>query len=105
MKVPPARLGPRGGADAHNATAILLIVAALTALGVVLVYSSTSAGVALHKYQDVTRFLRKQILWVTLGLGAFVLARTTPLAVLRRWSPMALLASVVVSLMAGLHQA
>jgi cell division protein FtsW len=95
----PLELRPRSGADAHNATAIVLIVAALVALGVVLVYSSTSVGVALHKYQDVTRFLRKQILWVVLGLGAFVLARTTPLDTLRRWSPTALLGSVVLLLL------
>jgi cell division protein FtsW len=70
---------------AHNASALLLIVAGLTALGVVLVYSSTSVGIAL-KAQDATLFLRKQLLWVLLGVGTFVLARTTPTETLRRWS-------------------
>ncbi len=79
-----------------NATAILLIVAGLTALGLVLVYSSTSVGIAL-KLQDATLYLRRQFLWVTLGTGVFVLARTTPLDVLRRWSP-ALLAAALFAL-------
>lgn len=67
------------------AAAITVLVAALAVLGVVLVYSSTSVGIAM-KAQDATLFLRRQLLWVALGAGVFTLARTTDLATLRRWS-------------------
>lgn len=67
----------------HVATALLLLVAGLMALGVVLVYSSTSVGIALRA-QDATLFLRRQLLWVLLASCTFVLARTTELETLRR---------------------
>lgn len=66
--------------------AITLVVASLAALGVVLVYSSTSTGIALQQ-SDATVFLRRQLLWVALATGVFVLARTTPTESLRRYSP------------------
>ncbi len=72
-------------AGARTATMITVLVAALAALGVVVVYSSTSVGIAM-KAQDATLFLRRQLLWVTLGAGVFTLARTTDLKTLRRWA-------------------
>jgi cell division protein FtsW len=69
----------------RTAAAITLLVAALAVLGIVLVYSSTSVGIAL-KAQDATLFLRRQLLWVALGSGVFVLARTTDPHTLRRWA-------------------
>lgn len=80
--------------SARIAAAITLIAAALTALGLVLVYSSTSTGIALKVLEeaDATYYLRRQILWVSLGMGVFVLARTTDLDGLRRGSPWLLLA-------------
>lgn len=63
--------------------AITVIVAALAALGVVLVYSATSVGIAL-KAEDATLYLRRQVLWLALGVGVFALARTTDLEWLRR---------------------
>jgi cell division protein FtsW len=55
-------------------------------------------GIAL-KLQDATHYLRRQFLWVTLGTGVFVLARTTPLDSLRRWSPAILAASMLALLL------
>lgn len=72
-------------AGARTAAMITVLVAALAALGVVLVYSSTSVGIAM-KAQDATLFLRRQLLWVALGAGVFTLARTTDLTTLRRWA-------------------
>lgn len=63
--------------------AITVLVAALAALGVVLVYSATSVGIAM-KAEDATLFLRRQLLWLALGAGVFTLARTTDLGWLRR---------------------
>lgn len=69
----------------RTAAMITVLVAALAALGIVLVYSSTSVGIAL-KAQDATLFLRRQLLWVALGTGVFALARTADLKTLRRWA-------------------
>jgi cell division protein FtsW (lipid II flippase) len=83
-------------ASAGLSVALTLVVAALTALGVVLVYSSTSVGIALQ-HSDATLYLRKQLLWVALGTGVFVLARTTDLDSLRRWSPWIIGGTVLLS--------
>jgi cell division protein FtsW len=69
----------------RTAAMITVLVAALAALGIVLVYSSTSVGIAM-KAQDATLFLRRQLLWVALGAGVFALARTADLKTLRRWA-------------------
>ncbi|MGE0710507.1 MAG: putative lipid II flippase FtsW [Planctomycetota bacterium] len=69
--------------SAALSSVLTLIVASLTALGVVLVYSSTSEGIA-RELADVTLFLRRQLLWVALATGVFVLARTADLEWLRR---------------------
>ena len=74
---------PADAPAARTATAITLLVAALAALGVVLVYSSTSVGIAL-KAHDATLYLRRQLLWVFLAAGTFLLARTTDPDWLRR---------------------
>lgn len=85
------------GAPAATATGIAVVAFALMALGVVLVYSSTSTGIAL-KAEDATLFLRRQLLWAALGAGTFVLARTTDLDALRRraWPLLGLTALLLV---------
>jgi cell division protein FtsW len=87
---------PTTAAD-RTAGALTLIVAALAALGVVLVYSSSAVGIGMNM-QDPTFFLRRQVLWVFLGAGTFVLARTTPMHVWRR-AAWPLLAGVVTLLL------
>lgn len=79
-------LSPAANDHGQRAAAMItVLVAALAALGVVLVYSSTSVGIAM-KAQDATLFLRRQLLWVSLGAGVFTLARTTDPRTLRRWA-------------------
>ena len=65
---------------AHGLT---LVVGMLVALGVILIYSSSSV-LMLDKAQDPTRFLRRQLLFVVLAGGSFVLARHTRLTTLRK---------------------
>lgn len=67
----------------YTAGALTLIVAALAALGVVLVYSSSAVGIGM-RIQDPTFFLRRQLLWVFLAAGTFVLTRTTPMGFWRK---------------------
>lgn len=82
----PQDLDPAGH-DAQRSgqvsATITLIVAGLAALGVVLVYSSTSLGIAFDP-ADAASYLRRQLLWVALATGVFVLARTASLDWLRR---------------------
>ncbi len=88
---------------ARTSAAITLLIAGLAALGVVLVFSSTAASSGLDAH-DATRFLRRQLLWVALGTGVFVLARTTDLEGLRRhsgWILLLALALLVAVLVPG----
>ena len=84
---------PRGEEDSANlSVGITLIISVLAALGLVLIYSSTSTGIA---HADHTRFLRGQLLWIVLGTGTFVLARTTALDELQRYArPLLILVAV-----------
>lgn len=88
----PQDLDPEGHDEqraGHVSATITLIVASLATLGVVLVYSSTSLGIAFDG-TDAARYLRRQLLWVALATGVFVLARTANLNWLRRHSHWAL---------------
>ncbi|MBL4844547.1 MAG: cell division protein FtsW [Planctomycetes bacterium] len=84
----PQDLDPEGHDEQRAgqvSATITLIVAGLATLGVVLVYSSTSLGIAFDP-EDAARYLRRQLLWVALATGVFVLARTCNLDWLRRRS-------------------
>ena len=94
--MPDATPAPTSKAD-YTAGALTLIVASLAALGVVLVYSSSAVGIGM-RIQDPTFFLRRQLLWVFLAGGTFVLARTTPMHVWRK-SAWPILAGVVTLLL------
>lgn len=94
MSPPPADAAPTPAEDARIATTLTVILACLAALGIVLVYSSTSVGIALEA-EDQTLFLRRQLLWLFLAGGTFVLARTTDPETLRRWAWPILAAAVV----------
>lgn len=63
---------------------IVVIAMALLGIGIVMVYSSSSLPMRINP-NDSTRFLRKQILWTILAGLTFVLARTTPLATIKRF--------------------
>jgi cell division protein FtsW len=64
---------------------LLGVVLALTAFGVVMVYSA-SAVYATQKFGSATYFLRRDLLWCGLGLGAMIFAVKTDFALYRRYA-------------------
>ena len=54
-------------------TILFLIVVVLLSIGIVMIYS-TSAIFAEERYNDSYFFLKRQALWIVLGLGGFSLA-------------------------------
>lgn len=68
---------------------LLGAVMALLGIGVVMVYSS-SAVKGYIQFDDPYHFLKAEIIWVGLGLGAMVLSLRLDLQFLRRWAKPAL---------------
>ncbi|MBI3725809.1 FtsW/RodA/SpoVE family cell cycle protein, partial [bacterium] len=81
--------------SARLSARITALAATLTAFGVVMIYSASSVGIGL-RHDDVTEFLRKQALWVSLALIVFAMARTTTLESLERHAKPILLGVVLV---------
>jgi len=79
---------------------LFIAVVALLSLGIVMIYSA-SAIVALDRFGDSAFFLKRQLLWTLLGLGAMSVALTIHYERLRRATPVLLLL-VAVSLVAVL---
>lgn len=74
--------------------ALLLPVLALTALGLVMVYSS-SFVLATDRFGDGAHYFRRQIVWAGLGFAALGAAALVPIARLARLARPAILAAVV----------
>lgn len=79
---------------------LFIAVVALLSLGIVMIYSA-SAIVALDRFGDSAFFLKRQLLWTLLGLGAMSVALTIHYERLRRATPVLLLV-VAVALVAVL---
>ena len=87
---------PRRSPDVY----LFIAVIALLGLGIVMIYSA-SAIVALDRFGDSAFFLKRQLLWALLGLGAMAVALTIHYERLRRATPVLLLV-VAVALVAVL---
>lgn len=79
---------------------LFIATIALLSLGIVMIYSA-SAIVALDQFGDSAFFLKRQLLWALLGLGAMSVALTIHYERLRRATPVLLLL-VAVALVAVL---
>lgn len=79
---------------------LFIATIALLSLGIVMIYSA-SAIVALDRFGDSAFFLKRQLLWALLGLGAMSVALTIHYERLRRATPVLLLL-VAVALVAVL---
>ena len=79
-------------------TILFLIVVVLLSIGIVMIYS-TSAIFAEERYNDSYFFLKRQALWIILGLGGFSLAVNVDYHRLRSCSKLFLCASVGLLLM------
>ncbi len=77
---------------------LLVLPLALTAVGVVMVYSS-SAILGITRYQDPDYFLSKQLIRAALGVGALLLCARLSLRWLEQWAPALLGVAVVLLLL------
>ena len=73
---------------------LVLVTLALTAFGLVMVYSATSARATVGDGQP-TYYLIRQVIFAMLGLVALVVAARVPYASWRRWAPTLLVTSLV----------
>ncbi len=87
---------PSGRAEAaigpHFDAALLLVYAALTAIGVVAVFSATIAQA--YEQSDSLFYLRKQILYILLAVAAMLAMSMVATSVLKRLVPVILLVSM-----------
>lgn len=77
---------------------LLGAILALLAIGMVMVYSS-SAVKGYVQYDDPYHFLKMEVMWVTLGLAAMILAMRLNLEFLRKWAKPALILAIVLLIM------
>ncbi len=63
---------------------LVLIILVLLLLGIIMVYSA-SGILAEKRYQDSTRFLKKQFVWIGFGAILFFVSSKLPLKWLRAW--------------------
>jgi len=73
---------------------LLLVTLILVTIGTVMIYSSSSM-IAIEKYKDGLYFLKKQLFFVTLGLGLMVLMTKISFEQMRKWAYPGLLISIV----------
>lgn len=77
---------------------LLGTILALLAIGMVMVYSS-SAVKGYVQYDDPYHFLKMEVMWVTLGIAAMILAMRLNLEFLRQWAKPALILAIVLLIM------
>src|SRR6266568_3913397 len=73
---------------------LLGVVLALTAFGVVMVYSA-SAVYATQKFGSATYFFKRDLLWTAIGLGGMWFAAVTDFGVYRKWAYPMLIGAIV----------
>lgn len=89
-------MSPRAGCDGMNRAAVILVVVtlALVTLGVVMLFS-TSAMYARDRYGDAHYLLKRQVVWLAIGMVACVMAANCPYPRLRVAAGVVLAVSVV----------
>jgi len=81
-----ARAFARNSALRHMDWLLVLVVAALSALGVLLVWSATQPGL-ITAGQDPRTYLKKQLLWVVIGLVLMFAVSLADGRRLKAWTP------------------
>jgi cell division protein FtsW len=80
----------------RNAVIVVGLALALVAVGVVMLYSATAVMAEKSlKYGDSTWFLKRQLLWVLLGVAAMIVTARVPYNFWDRWRVPVLLGSLV----------
>jgi len=75
----------KGEGSVQQRTLLFFIIVVLLSIGIVMIYS-TSAIYAQEKYGDSYYYLKRQALWIVLGLAAFAIAVNTDYHSIRRYS-------------------
>jgi rod shape determining protein RodA len=89
-----ARAFARNSALRHMDWLLVLVVAALSALGVLLVWSATQPSL-IAAGQDPRTYLKKQLLWVVIGLVLMFVVSLADSRQLKAWTPFFYAASVL----------
>src|SRR6267143_820853 len=80
----------------RNAVIVIGLALALVAIGVVMLYSATAVMAEKSpKYDDSTWFLKRQLLWVLLGVAAMIVTARVPYTFWDRWRVPVLLGSII----------
>jgi cell division protein FtsW len=80
----------------RNAAIVVGLALALVAIGLVMLYSSTAVMAEKSpKYADSTWFLKRQLIWVVLGVGAMALTARVPYTFWDRWRVPVLIGALV----------
>src|ERR1700684_216278 len=80
-----ARAFARNSALRHMDWLLIVVVAGLSAIGVLLVWSATQPSL-IAAGQDPRTYLKKQLLWVVIGLVLMVAISFADTRQLRRWA-------------------
>src|SRR5580658_6734250 len=81
-----ARAFARNSVLRHMDWLLVLVVAALSALGVLLVWSATQSSL-IAAGQDPHTYLKKQLLWVVIGLALMFVVSLADGRRLKAWTP------------------
>lgn len=80
----------------RNAVIVVGLALALVAIGVVMLYSATAVMAEKSpKYNDSTWFLKRQLIWVLLGVGAMIVTARVPYTFWERWRAPVLIGALV----------
>jgi cell division protein FtsW len=80
----------------RNAVIIVGLALALVAVGVVMLYSATAVMAEKSpKYNDSTWFLKRQLVWVLLGIAAMIVTARVPYTFWERWRAPVLVGALV----------
>src|SRR6185436_5923722 len=82
---PPGRGRMSQGLKLHGDRVLAILVALLCAVGLIMV-SSASSAVAYNRYGDTFYFLKKQVIWLLIGLPVALACATASLSRLRSWA-------------------
>jgi len=83
-------------AFSRNAVVLIALAFALIAVGIVMLYSATAVMAERSpKYLDSTWFLKRQLVWVLLGVGAMIATACIPYGFWERWRLPVLLGALV----------
>ncbi|RBY77153.1 putative lipid II flippase FtsW [Geodermatophilus sp. TF02-6] len=95
-RTPAARLTPPAWLDGPMTSCHLVVGAAgmLLAIGLVMVFSASAIEAALN-HQPAWRPGVDQVVFACIGLGALLVAVRLPVGLVRRWTPLALVGSVL----------